>query len=216
MEHGVSRFDTRKTRLAVENQALTDGMRRALVKTDMSRPRTTRHTTRTRSARLPVSRATNAYNLLTKVKAVILEEPERFDQRVWWMDRRHWAGAWSVRWPACGTVGCVAGWVVALTHGRPNTLRLMGGMEISAGNILGLTDVQAVELFLYGPPMDGLTVTQAQTEAYARAGAQHIEQFQNRHEAQLKGCPIRPATRRTRRRRPGRRRDARAGDAAGG
>lgn len=98
--------------------------------------------------------------------------------------------------PACGTVGCVAGWVTALKSpvllaNRPlrNSLHNWDGAVRQHGynvhdfarHTLGLTTWQSGELF------SGTAVTGTPgTPEYARQGADHIARFQAEHEEQLK------------------------------
>ena len=66
--------------------------------------------TKRRVVRIPRSKATNAYDLLSEIQDLIRTEPKRYNQNIWL--RRVKRG--EAKRPACGTVGCVAGWVVAL------------------------------------------------------------------------------------------------------
>lgn len=75
---------------------------------------------------LPISRATNAFDLLEELKAVIREEPQRLYMG-WWIAKKHGVMTSTPDWilrtnkrdmghlqPACGTVACAAGWIVLL------------------------------------------------------------------------------------------------------
>ena len=71
---------------------------------------------------VPRSKATNAYDLLNDVARAITEEPRRINMRWWtfffqgealnnWANQLHQEDL-----PACGTVGCIAGWCCFLTR----------------------------------------------------------------------------------------------------
>lgn len=83
--------------------------------------------------------------LLREVQKVILEEPKRFDMRTfaYRMDPK------EERSPQCGTIGCIAGWAVILTHKiprKPNAQMPNIGRPHGA-EALDLTDVEALRLF---------------------------------------------------------------------
>ena len=65
---------------------------------------------------VPRSDATNAYDLLEDVIACIEQEPKRLDMREWLVTDMPRNRAY----PQCGTIGCVAGWTVALSTGSDN------------------------------------------------------------------------------------------------
>lgn len=131
---------------------------------------------------MPKSKAKTAYGLLSEIRKLILEEPKRYDQTGWLIrGKRYAASIYGDMAPACGTVGCVGGWVQAL-KGR------------SAGRTLGLNYQQQVELFDGAAAgkrwefSDGGSsrVTVATVRAHARRGAKHIARFQKKYSAQLK------------------------------
>lgn len=80
---------------------------------------------------IPLSRARTAYGLLRDVQRVILAEPKRVNMKTYAVDPEK--EGYSNR-PACGTVGCFAGWVVVLSKGRQ--VALNGGGD-EAGKLLG-------------------------------------------------------------------------------
>lgn len=144
-----------------------------------------------RNAFLPVSKATNAYELLDEVKALILEEPKRYDQGVWLVESEEEAAGHGLLLPACGTVACVAGWVVLLKASGTD----YDSIQDRARDILGLGWVDSVDLF------DGSAIENAcdeedllgvveQSPKYAALGARHISSFQAAHEAQLKAKAV--------------------------
>src|SRR5687768_12958898 len=118
---------------------------------------------------MPVSKAKTAYGLLGEVRQIILDEPKRYDQSCWLMNdddifRFKYGDAVEENIPACGTVGCVAGWVVALKRRRT------GHIGIDAAEILGLTDMQRRSFFR---PNAGGQRDKLGAERHARRGAEH-------------------------------------------
>lgn len=61
---------------------------------------------------LPRSKAKTAWGLMVDVKKAILADPKRADMRVYENPLAPQNGG-----PACGTVGCIAGWVAILGKG---------------------------------------------------------------------------------------------------
>lgn len=142
----------------------------------------TKHAT----SKLPTSKAKNAYELLTEIRRLILAVPKRYNQR-WWLSRER--GRFSEhhmdRYPACGTVGCVAGWVRQLKASRDD--RNVWATPQIAQEILGLNGWQAKNLFdANAAGLEG----KAQTGAHARLGAKHIAEFQFDYAAQLKAKAV--------------------------
>jgi hypothetical protein len=128
---------------------------------------------------LPKSKAKTAYGLLSEVRRLILAEPKRYNQSDTISFRD--TGGWSIdysKWPACGTVGCVAGWVTTLK--LPERAELYDVIA-PAGNVLGLNPEQRRELF-----RGSAAGARAQTVAHAKAGAAHIRRFQKKYAKQLK------------------------------
>jgi hypothetical protein len=64
------------------------------------------------------------YEILEEVKRKILEEPARLDMDEWGVTGLKPGSKWSWRQsedrrvPACGTVGCIAGWVGIIVDGK--------------------------------------------------------------------------------------------------
>lgn len=126
---------------------------------------------------IPKSRAKTAYGLLSEIRALILAEPKRYNQRDTLVLREH-SYMVAQEFPACGTIGCVAGWTVALKAQRPS--RHIGGIMAFAQRKLGLTGFQADQLF------DGSAAAgTVQTLSHAKSGAAHIARFQKANRAQL-------------------------------
>lgn len=137
---------------------------------------------------MPQSIATNAYELLAEVKALILEEPKRYCQETYLVR----LGMRSdLILPACGTVACVAGWVATLKGDTTSERRV----SESATEILGLDQLDSVELF-HGSAIKlladrhGIEALEFQTNEYAELGAEHIQRFMDAREEQLKAKAV--------------------------
>lgn len=139
-------------------------------------------------SKMPTSRAKTAYGLLDEVKELILARPKRYDQERFIKRLNGTNGADFLKpsqAPACGTVGCVAGWVATLKRGDTFLYNETPGI---AADILGLEPEQRSELFsgsaLYCGS-DTYTLKHG-TARYAKAGAEHITRFQKKYAKQLK------------------------------
>lgn len=153
---------------------------------------------------IPYVQSNDPVEILTEVAKHILAEPLRYNQGIW-VDVI--GDRWSAgkNYPACGTIACVAGWVVTL-KGQRN----IRGFTVSntASELLKLTDAQDSELF-DGDAIIGVRQRQANRKAgyseesytssydverilgtdhpqvgtpeYALAGAQHIRDFVKKH-----------------------------------
>lgn len=139
---------------------------------------------------MPVSKAKTAYGLLSEIRKLIIEEPKRYDQWGW----RRLLSQSDAFAPACGTVGCVGGWICVL-KGYP-----FGDSDSTkfAYKILGMNgDVVWNELF--DADLAGLrweqrgndsVVTMRAIRAHARRGAAHIARFQKKYAKQLKATKV--------------------------
>lgn len=152
---------------------------------------------------MPKSKATNAHELLDEIRNLILEEPRRYNQEDW-LKKKLDAHDTSYNFPACNTIGCVAGWTVALKRSERTQRRMLQEEEVTFGHpfqetaqrILGLTDDQVSYLFNGSAVQDRLVKTSGNfierrvvrpgTKMYARLGYNHITRFMKKHEAQLK------------------------------
>lgn len=129
----------------------------------------------------PRSAATNAYDLLQDVKKVILEEPLRLDMSI--VCLRGEGISLDILKPACGTVGCLAGWVLVLT-GRTKPNEANFGMTGEARDLLGLDREQGSRLFF---PQDLISPENTrQTRAHARATIKHLDAFCEENKQQLR------------------------------
>lgn len=127
-------------------------------------------------AKMPTSRATNAYQLLEDVRQIILAEPKRYNQMT--ILRRGRGLDWTPieERPACGTIGCVAGWVTVLNSPRSHN------PITAAQRILGLDEDQLSQL-VRG---DAAGLRNGRLTAHAHRGAAHIAHFLKQHAKQLK------------------------------
>lgn len=147
---------------------------------------------------LPTTRAKNAYTLLAAVCRLITAEPRRYNQGLYLTKGKPGTKVFEntdsqERYPACGTVGCVAGWVKALIE--PETLTEDNNIRWTAANILGLQGMQTQELFthqalLYLPEATNKTLNKPQSAAYAKLGVLHIRRFMEKYAEQLKAKEI--------------------------
>ena len=135
--------------------------------------------------KIPKSKAKTAYDLLSEVRALILEEPLRYNQSVWLLKQGRDDG---ITYPSCGTIGCVAGWVATLTH--PKDAAVNKNIDDLASDVLGLHGGQDDELFGY-EKVKG----RSQTVEHARHGAKHIAKFQKKYCTQLLAKSLGPLTR---------------------
>lgn len=152
-----------------------------------------------RWAALPRSKAKNAYDLLDEVKVAILQEPARYNQSRWLANVKDPGERDGSPLPGCGTIGCVAGWVVVL-H-RPKLLTAAFGdmgeeslVPKMAARILGL-DSENSRLF-GGSALHsyhfGSDLPNSGTKDYAKLGVEHITAFQQANEKALKAKKLVP------------------------
>lgn len=134
---------------------------------------------------MPKSRAKTAYGLLGEIARLALAEPKRI-RMAWWLTD---PGAMPEdKRPACGTVGCIGGWVLTLKGTRAQQRDALRGAVTDAGDnaaaILGLKESQAHALF------DPFVRGRAGTVTQARAVAARIRRFQKQYAAQLKAKAV--------------------------
>lgn len=150
---------------------------------------------------------TTAYDLLTKVCAVITEEPKRYYQGDWIISRDHTDNPIKlhrVEMPACGTVCCVAGWIETMRVGPAHTVDLAESSmrrhikaHVVAARTLGITSEEAVPLFNAEAIQDlsdrlGVPQPPIGSTEYAALGVKHIKAFQRKHAAKLRAKVVRP------------------------
>lgn len=143
-----------------------------------------------RGSKLPYSNATNAYALLSDVITTILEEPKRLNMDDWLMTGPYMVARCSANRttaPACGTVGCISGWLATLTPQL--NIDAMHGENIIAPLSVDLSMGQmrnaAYDMFL-----DTHVDARYGTLKYARIVAGHIRAFQKRWKSQLQSVVI--------------------------
>lgn len=143
----------------------------------------------------------NAYELLGQICRIIKEDPTRYNQEMWAEIRPDlrddlneelkrylqmgWNREYARRKPACGTVGCVAGWTALMT--LPVKMVPQVDTSAHAAKVLGLTNNQAAELF------DGDAAGEAYEQTpreHAEAGIKHIRAFMKKHEKKLKAKKV--------------------------
>jgi hypothetical protein len=137
---------------------------------------------------MPKSKAKTAYGLLSEIRALILKEPKRYDQRDYLKTGDEAIGYYGNNAPTCGTVGCVAGWVGALKGGFKK-FSLDDGSYIDdfATDVLFGQHANASELS--DQLFDGEAAGPRNNEnpvAHAQRGAKHIAKFQKKYAKQLK------------------------------
>lgn len=158
-------------------------------------------------APLPISLATNAYELMEDVNRAILEEPKRLNMSNW---VSMFKGEDLTKYkyhenPACGTVCCYAGWTVALKGLNPSEI-VMGATASDVGHkavaLLGGRDNEdlAYELdsAFRGTEVlvpeedwdeDGCTYDPG-TPAYATAVVARFRVIMDKHEAHLRATAV--------------------------
>jgi hypothetical protein len=148
---------------------------------------------------IPLSRAKTAYGLVQDVKRAILAEPKRANMGVFEGSVKPENGG-----PACGTVGCFAGWV-CLLRGESHS---MNASDLAARILSGRPDHENGGIRFhfdgsYGPahffnsgPGDGCNATNPGTKAHARAVAARINRFLKLNGPELKKVKLEPRTER--------------------
>ena len=130
---------------------------------------------------IPVSKAKTAYGLLSEIATLALAEPKRMRMAVF-LDTRA-AVHWGDHAPACGTVGCIAGWTCVLTGNNRGVWPVME----RAMDVLGLSYKEGAALFL----IPRLCNEEKQgTAVHARHVVAHIRRFQKRYATQLKAKKV--------------------------
>lgn len=135
---------------------------------------------------LPTSKAKTAYELLSEIAKLALEEPKRIAMDCVVFRGR---GLEKTRFkrPTCGTVGCIAGWALTL-RGRVPVNHDNEVETFEAHDILGITNAQGFELFY--PDFLG---ERSQTKKHAEKVAKHIAAFQEKYAEQLEAKMLRRA-----------------------
>ncbi len=114
----------------------------------------------------------NPVVILKHVCKLIKAEPKRYDQYESLVTEKNSLGfKGSDYFPACGTVGCVAGWVHLVTGGRRS-----GPVLSSARHILGLSEEEADDFFA-AHPLGVRSRSEVTPRQHAADGIQHIKRF---------------------------------------
>lgn len=135
---------------------------------------------RNTTTKIPKSKAKTAYGLLGEIRALIVAEPKRYNQRDTLAIRgtEITGGYDDETFPRCGTIGCVAGWVTMLTAKDPSRVEDVVGF---AQRTLGLDGEQEYALF----NSEAAGRTRGGSQEHAQSGADHIASFQRKHRTQL-------------------------------
>lgn len=149
---------------------------------------------------VPKSRATNSYDLLKDVIKAIREEPRRIYMRDWWIPEERLENQTDVvlkelstsRFPACGTVGCIRGWMGLLVHnigdrGIPSVAGTGTDLLPSAYSNISRQDTD--NLF-YGSAEYPFPDAKHGTVEYAEAVVENIEKYLAKWEERLKAHRI--------------------------
>jgi len=141
-----------------------------------------------RRARVPRSKATNAFDLLNDVVAVIREEPRRIYMPMWFvhgLDELRKVFGRRKR-PACGTAACVAGWVIVLREGIDAMPDDHDDIPGRARQILGITPGEEAGLFNGQVFNDRARLVKPFQPGYADLVIDRIRKFQGRYEDRLR------------------------------
>lgn len=140
---------------------------------------------------IPRSTAENAYQLLDEVVAAIREEPERLDMGAWSRTPKE-VGAMGDNAPACGTVGCMAGWItfIADRKVRSNNDGTIANRAISLLGAEGWSDTERVRVQLFANSGTELAGTKPGTKAHADAVIRRIRAYQRANNAHLIETPV--------------------------
>ena len=171
---------------------------------------------------VPYSTATNADELLADVVRVILEEPARMNMSSWALlqdslarqilacARYEWSTEYHAAAPACGTVGCVAGWVVFLHDHEvlkeaeqpeerlatiPERAAVILGFDpLGADGIHSRALVSGPSLWheLFTACIPALDDFKPGTREYANVVVARILEFRARHQERLLAQPVHP------------------------
>lgn len=127
------------------------------------------------------SDATTAYDLLTDIRAYILEEPKRIFMGDWILKRNEVKRRLDSEAPVCGTVGCIAGNADVLTDGK---VRWSHAERILSGDVPDLMRAFSGLFYNTDVPANYGTIE------YARIVAGRITTFQKQHKAKLRQVVI--------------------------
>lgn len=156
-------------------------------------------------APLPISLATNAYELMEDVNRAILEEPKRLNMENWVSMFKGDELTRQYQEPACGTVCCFAGWVVTLKGRNPADMirsardydiGFVASRLLSGDNLLLARELDAafMGVDVYVPHEDRDSEESctyfAGTREYAAAVVARFRVIMDKHEAHLKATAV--------------------------
>ena len=123
---------------------------------------------------IPYTDSKDPVVILSHVARAILDEPKRYDQTVWRAKKDDptddvYDYILASRYPACGTICCVAGWVCEVTK---TPVRRVASVSAQAAHALGLDYWSARGLF-DGGEVDGMLGSRQ----HAKNGVEHIRKF---------------------------------------
>ena len=123
---------------------------------------------------------TTSWEVLERLKALAKDDPRRINMRAFLYTRDDALPPDAFKWPECGTVGCLSGWVSILLRHKEHDLP-------SVEEALGLTfSTGSHELFY---PSWYHSATQYNTRTIQQV-LDHITQFQAKYEQQLRSHRI--------------------------
>lgn len=136
---------------------------------------------------LPRSKAKTAWNLMLDVRRAIKKEPKRANMRVAFEERHPKDGG-----PACGSVGCIAGWICALLNRKEFFGRIGIARSVLGPRINYYTAGDGWDVFNSGSG-DSCALTRPGTKAHANAVISRIDKFMKINKKALKARKIRKA-----------------------
>ena len=147
---------------------------------------------------VPHTQAETAFDLLNDIIRIIQEEPRRMDMGNWICNPKAVSAVRKL--PACGTVGCIAGWAVVLHDGVEPAYR--GQRYIAeravvlltgALNQTGTLDLFDGDVFEYYDDEEGFRdyrVLNPGDANYVSLVIRRIEEYRDQHELHLKSIRL--------------------------
>ena len=129
----------------------------------------------------------SGYALLGRIRRLILEEPRRYNQRSTLAVVMEGHPYPPDIIPPCGTIGCVGGWIVALT--RPSQISSHTDVVALTQEILQL-DIYSTHVLTDFHAAGWRGFTMEEIVPHAERGAEHIAQFMKDHKAHLQAVQI--------------------------
>jgi hypothetical protein len=161
-------------------------------------PRACRSMTVSKKKPIPQSKATNAYDLLGDVITAIKEEPKRVYMEDWIKRGRQLnlmlkaEGLEKEDGPACGTVGCIAGWTTLLAARKPRASSVHGVAQRLLGAIDEYGSIRNYALYVATYTLFTTNFPDAKygTEKYAQHVIRNIREFRKAWQKELLATPI--------------------------